>query len=161
MKTFVLFFTVLLNALCTGLFFAWSVSVVLGLKKVGDFTYLTTMQNINREILNPVFFIVFLGSLISLILSTCLEVNNKAVFWLLVSSTLIYAIGTFGVTAFGNVPLNNQLDTLDISNLNAIKLKDFRCYYESAWNHYQGIRTISSIASFVLLLITLFIQKIQ
>ena len=36
MKTNVLFITVLLNALSTGFFFAWTASVILGTKKVGD-----------------------------------------------------------------------------------------------------------------------------
>lgn len=159
MKTIVLFITVLLNALSTGFFFAWSVSVILGTKKVGHLTYLVTMQNINREILNPVFFIVFFGSLIALVISTYLQFNNKTVFVLVLASTIIYLIGTFGVTAFGNVPLNNELEALTITKLNLMELKDFRTYYESAWNHFHGIRTISSIVSFILLLTSIFIQK--
>lgn len=159
MKTIVFFITVLLNALSTGFFFAWSVSVILGTNKVGHLTYLETMQNINREILNPVFFIVFFGSLIALGITTFLQFNNKTVFVLVLASTIIYLIGTFGVTAFGNVPLNNELEALTITNLNAIELNNFRSYYESAWNHYHGIRTISSMVSFILLLISIFIQK--
>lgn len=151
--------TVLLNALSTGLFFAWSVSVILGTKKVVDVTYLETMQSINREILNPVFFIVFFGSLIALGITTYLQFNNKTVFVLVLASAIIYLIGTFGITAFGNVPLNNELEALTITKLNLIELKDFRTYYESAWNHFHGIRTISSMVSFVLLLIAIFIQK--
>jgi uncharacterized membrane protein len=160
MKTSIFFITILLNALSTGFFFAWSVSVILGTKKVVDLTYLETMQSINREILNPAFFIVFFGSLLTLILTTYLQFNNKIVFGLVLASTIIYLIGTFGVTAFGNVPLNNELEALTITNLNAIELKDLRSYYESAWNHYHGIRTISSMVSFILLLISIFIQKI-
>ncbi|BAO76544.1 DUF1772 domain-containing protein [Winogradskyella sp. PG-2] len=159
MKTIILFITVLLNALSTGFFFAWSVSVILGTKKVGHLEYLETMQNINREILNPLFFIVFFGSLIALSTTTYLQFNNKTVFVLVLASTIIFLIGTFGVTAFGNVPLNNELEALNITKLNLIELKDFRIYYESAWNHYHGIRTISSMVSFILLLISIFIQK--
>ena len=159
MKTAVLFITVLLNAFSVGFFFAWSVSVILGTKKVGHLTYLETMQNINREILNPVFFIVFFGSLIALVITIYLQFNNKTVFVLVLASTIIYLIGTFGVTAFGNVPLNNELEALNITKLNLIKLKDFRTYYESAWNHFHGIRTISSMVSFILLLISIFIKK--
>ncbi len=48
MKTSVFFITVLLNALSVGFFFAWSVSVILGTKKIGDLTYLETMQSINK-----------------------------------------------------------------------------------------------------------------
>lgn len=160
MKTSVFFITVLLNALSVGFFFAWSVSVILGTKKVGDLTYLETMQSINKEILNPVFFIVFFGSLITLILNTALQNNNKLMFWLLLTSAIIYLIGTFGVTAFGNVPLNNELDALDIKALNTTELKNFRDYYESSWNQYHNIRTLSNMISFILLLISIFIQKL-
>ncbi|MEY8868337.1 DUF1772 domain-containing protein [Meridianimaribacter flavus] len=160
MKTSVFFITVLLNALSVGFFFAWSVSVILGTKKVGDLTYLETMQSINKEILNPVFFIVFFGSLITLILNTAPQNNNKLMFWLLLTSAIIYLIGTFGVTAFGNVPLNNELDALDIKALNINELKNFRDYYESNWNQYHNIRTLSNMISFILLLISIFIQKL-
>ena len=160
MKTSIFFITVLLNALSAGFFFAWSVSVILGTKKVGDFTYLETMQSINKEILNPVFFIVFFGSLITLILNTALQNNNKLMFWLLLTSAIIYLLGTFGVTAFGNVPLNNELDALDIKSLNITELKNFRNYYESNWNQYHNIRTLSNMISLILLLISIFIQKL-
>ncbi|WP_335975038.1 DUF1772 domain-containing protein [Gaetbulibacter jejuensis] len=160
MKTSVFFITVLLNALSVGFFFAWSVSVILGTKKVGNLTCLETMQSINKEILNPVFFIVFFGSLITLILNAALQNNNKLMFWLLLTSAIIYLIGTFGVTAFGNVPLNNELDALDIKALNTTELKNFRDYYESNWNQYHNIRTLSNMISFILLLISIFIQKL-
>jgi len=159
MKTYTLFITVLLNALSSGFFFAWSISVILGTKKASDFTYLESMQNINREILNPAFFIVFFGSLITLIITTFLQFNNKPVFGLVLASVIVYFIGTFGVTAFGNVPLNNELEALNITKLSLSELKNFRVYYESAWNHFHGIRTISNMASFILLLISIFIQK--
>lgn len=159
MKNVIFFITVLMTALSAGFFFAWSVSVILGIKKVGDFTYLETMQNINREILNPVFFIIFFGSLITLLITTYLQFNNKPVFWLVLASTIIYLIGTFGITAFGNVPLNNELDVLNITKLSLLELKNFRTYYESTWNHYHNIRTISGMISFTLLLISIFIQK--
>ncbi len=159
MKTFTLFITVLLNALSTGFFFAWSVSVILGTKRISDLTYLETMQHINKEILNPAFFIVFFGSLITLIITTCLQFNNKVMFWLVLASAIIYLIGTFGITAFKNVPLNNELDILKITKLSLSELKNFRTYYESTWNHYHNIRTISSMISFILLLISIFIKK--
>lgn len=160
MKTGILFTTVLLNALSAGFFFAWSVSVVLATKKVADYTYLESMQNINRAILNPAFFILFFGSLITLIVATCVQFNNKPVFWLVLVAAIIYLAGTFGITALGNVPLNNELDALNIKQLNLIELKNFRTYYESNWNHYHNIRTVSGMISFILLLISIFIQKI-
>jgi uncharacterized membrane protein len=159
MKTSIFFITILLNALSTGFFFAWSASVILGTKKVGDFTYLESMQSINREILNPAFFIVFFGSLITLFLSSILHYSYKPMFWFMVASVVIYLIGTFGVTAFKNVPLNNELDVLNIKELSVSELKNFRNYYESKWNQYHTIRTIANMVSFILLVISIFIKK--
>ncbi|MCA0931318.1 DUF1772 domain-containing protein [Lutimonas saemankumensis] len=159
MKTIVLFTTVLLNALATGFFFAWSVSVILGTKKVGDFTYLESMQSINREILNPAFFIVFFGSIISLFASAILQYSYKPMFWFLAASAVIYLIGTFGVTAFGNVPLNNELEALHFKELSINELRSFRTYYESIWNRYHTLRTLSSLISFVLLITGIFYSK--
>lgn len=159
MKTSIFFITVLLNALSAGFFFSWSVSVILGTKKVGDMSYLETMQNINREILNPLFFTVFFGSLIALSLSAVLQNSNRPAFWFILASTVVYLIGTFGVTALGNVPLNNALDGLDLMQLDIPELKRFRDHYELNWNRYHLIRTIAAILSFILLLISLFIQK--
>lgn len=159
MKTIVLFTTVLLNALSTGFFFAWSVSVILGTKKVGDFTYLETMQSINREIINPMFFIVFFGSLITLLVSTFFQFSFKPVFWILVASSALYLIGTIGVTAAGNVPLNNELELLNLKTMDADAWKSFRAYYESKWNRYHLLRTLASTASFILLVLAVFIKK--
>lgn len=159
MKTSFFFITILLNALSTGFFFAWSVSVILGTKKVGNYNYLETMQHINKEILNPIFFIVFFGSLISLIFNSYLQFSNKTVFWFVLAATLVYLVGVFSITAFGNVPLNNELDLLKLDKLNEFELNKFRSYYENSWNQYHKIRTISSLISFVLLLISAFIHK--
>ncbi len=159
MKNTIFFITILLNALSVGVFFAWSVSVVLGTKKVGDFTYLETMQSINKEILNPMFFIVFFGSLISLLVSVYFQSNYMPVCVLIVISTVIYLVGTVGITAFGNVPLNDELEALDIKQLNLYELKNFRTYYENKWNQFHSIRTVAGMVSFTLLLISIFIQK--
>ncbi len=67
MATLLLLGTAVLTALIAGLFYAYSCSVVLGLGKLSDAEYLKAMQNINREILNPVFFMMsFMGTAILL-----------------------------------------------------------------------------------------------
>ncbi|MEO9893203.1 anthrone oxygenase family protein [Aurantibacter sp.] len=159
MKTIIFFITVLLTGLSAGLFFAWSISVIVGTQKLGTNTYLETMQSINREILNPIFFTVFFGSLIVLTINAINHYDSKLLFWLVLAAAIIYSIGTFGVTVFGNVPLNNELKALELSNLSLTELNNFRDYYESLWNHYHNIRTISAMITFIILLIALFIQK--
>ncbi|MFT4988444.1 MAG: AraC-like DNA-binding protein [Acidimicrobiales bacterium] len=58
-RTLLLVASVLSSGLMAGLFFGWAVSVIPGTKLVDDRSYLATMQNINREILNPVFIVAF------------------------------------------------------------------------------------------------------
>lgn len=149
-KSFFLIGSIILTGLSAGFFYAWAVSVIPGTLKISDSTYLETMQSINRAILNPAFYLIFFGPVIFLIVSGIYEFSvNKISFALLLISFLAYLIGTFGVTTFGNVPLNDQLDILNLTELNANKMAEFREYYEERWNRLHLIRTIFSVVSFL------------
>ncbi len=159
-KSFVLFGSVVLTGLSAGLFYAWSVSVIPGTQKVVDITYLQTMQSINRAILNPAFFTIFFGSVLFLVTSSVYEFHsNKVAFWFLVTSSITYLIGTIGVTGLGNVPLNNQLDALNLAEIGTDKVTEFRRYYESNWNRLHVIRTVFAVLSFMLATIGTFINS--
>lgn len=150
---------VLLTGLSAGLFYAWSVSVIPGTQKVSDEVYLQSMQSINRAILNPAFFVVFFGSALLLSLSIVYTYpSGKLAFFFFLAATLIYVIGTIGVTGLGNVPLNNQLDQLDLTLSGSEMLSDFRAMYEAKWNQFHAIRTSFSVIAFLLALIGIVIQ---
>ena len=149
---------VLLTGLSAGLFYAWSVSVIPGTQKVAHQTYLETMQSINRAILNPYFFAVFFGSIILLGMATVYEFHgNKTVFWLLLVASISYLAGTIGVTGLGNVPLNNQLDVVDLTQMELSKLQDFRQFYEKNWNRLHQIRTGFAVLAFLLALMAVMV----
>jgi uncharacterized membrane protein len=147
-KSITLFTAIILTGLSAGLFYAWMVSVIPGTRKVVDITYLESMQSINRAILNPAFFLIFFGSPLALAISTIQQFNSGISFWLLLAATLIYMFGTFGVTALGNVPLNDALDVLDLAELGESKIAEFRKSYEQKWNRLHLIRTVFSVLSF-------------
>ncbi len=156
-KSFILFGSVVLTGLSAGLFYAWSVSVIPGTQKVADPAYLETMQSINRAILNPSFFLIFFGSIFFLSIASIYEFHeNKVAFWLLLSASIFYLIGTVGVTGLGNVPLNNQLDALELTKINASKIAEFRKFYELNWNRMHLIRTIFAVISFLLSVLAVF-----
>jgi uncharacterized membrane protein len=150
MTTILLIITATVTALIAGLFYAYSCSVVLGLGKLSDSEYLKSMQSINREILNPVFFLSFMGTAFLLPISTFLYRGQNLVFILLLMATLAYLIGVFGVTMFGNVPLNDQLDKFDIINSSAEAIKEMRNNFERKWNFLNNIRTVFSVITIVL-----------
>lgn len=110
------------------------------------------MQSINRAILNPVFFSAFIGALLLLPLSAWLNYNSEASirFWLLITATIFYSIGLFGVTVAFNVPLNEMLEKFDIGAASATELADIRKHFEMPWNGWHAVRTVAVILSLVL-----------
>lgn len=152
MSIFILGLTTLACGLIAGLFYSYSCSVNPGLKALNDFGYLSAMQSINRAILNPVFFFSFMGTLILLPISTYLSYSPSLSprFWLLLSATLLYVVAVFGVTMFGNVPLNDALDKFNLSTATADELAAQRALFEAKWNMLHAIRTWASVLSFIL-----------
>jgi len=160
MKSFTLVGAVVLTGLSAGLFYAWSVSVIPGTQKISDGSYLESMQSINRAILNPAFFLVFFGSMVFLLVASVYEfTNNKTAFWLMLLATIFYTIGTVGVTALGNVPLNDQLEALSLSELTQEKAAAFRNFYETEWNRLHLIRTVFAVLSLLLATVSLLTNK--
>lgn len=152
MANFILLTTALASALIAGLFYSYSCSVNPGLGALSDQHYLTAMQSINRVILNPAFFFSFMGTLILLPISTYQHFGTARFSWLL-AATVVYVVGTFGVTMFGNVPLNEALDKIDITATHARELAQQRAAFELPWNRLHSIRTIASVISLILVII--------
>lgn len=148
----VLVLAVVTTALMAGLFYSYSCSVNPGLAKLTDAEYLAAMQSINRAILNLAFFACFFGALVLLPLSTYFNYSHPVTprFWLLLAATVLYAIGLFGVTIVGNVPLNNMLDSADLSTASTEQLAELRKAFEDPWNRWHAIRTWAVIFSLVL-----------
>lgn len=143
----------LASGLIAGLFYSYSCSVNPGLGALSDANYLAAMQSINRAILNPVFFLSFMGTLLLLPLSTYQHFGMGTRFYLLLAATLVYVIGTFGVTIAGNVPLNDALDKMNLTGASANELAAHRLKFEVPWNRLHTIRTYASVLSFVLVLL--------
>ena len=150
-----LFLTTFLMSLIAGLFYSYSCSVNPGLCKLSDSEYIKAMKSINRAILNPWFFVSFIGTLIIAPGTTALYFRNVGAdtsFYLLLFSSIIYFVGVFGVTVVGNVPLNNALDSLETANQPHRELRSGRLNFEAPWNRLHTIRTIANILSLALTL---------
>jgi len=161
MITILLIATAVLTALIAGLFYAYSCSVVLGLGKLSDTEYLKSMQSINKEILNPVFFLSFMGTAALLPVSTFIYREQNPVFILLLLASIAYLIGVFGVTVVGNVPLNDQLDKFDITNSTGESIKKMRDVFENRWNFLNNVRTFFSVISITLVICACLWNKIE
>jgi len=157
-QNIILFITILFSGMVAGLLYSYSCSVNPGLKALSSKEYLSAMQSINRAIQNPVFFVTFMGLLILLPLCCWLAYKHQIniSFPFLATATLIYFIGVIGVTAAGNIPLNNQLESFNINTASDADMLSMRTQFEIAWVRWHSIRTTASVISFAVLLYGVF-----
>jgi uncharacterized membrane protein len=147
---------VLLTGLSAGLCFTWTNAVTPGIGRLDDLGYLQSFQQMNRTILNPVFFVVFFGPFFLNLSSIYLFKSNPGhLLWLLILAGILYFFGVLVVTVFGNVPLNGMLDKTDLGIASIDELRQLREKFEVKWNRLHSIRTFTSIISFLLLIISL------
>lgn len=145
-----LFASILLSGLMAGFMFAWTVSVLPGLRAAPDSTSVSTMQNINREIINPGFVVPFVLAPIVLALASLAHFRAGQLRrgWLLAVACAMYVTGVLGVTGVGNVPLNNSLDEFDLNAATIESLATRRRSFETQWNRWHYARTAASMLVF-------------
>lgn len=153
-QNIILVVAAMVTALMAGLFYAFSCAVNLGLARLSNAEYISAMQSINRAIQNPVFFAAFFGAPIFLLLSTFLHYGQSMRFRFLLAATVIYLIGTFGITVFGNVPLNNALDGFNLETASEEEIALQRANFEMRWNNLNTVRTVYSTLAVILVVIT-------
>lgn len=153
LKLIVLILGILFTGLTAGLCFTWSNAVTTGIGRLDNMSFLKSFQSMNRAIINGKFMMVFFGPVILLFLNTYLFKSNSTSFWLFLIAAILYFTGTGLVTIFGNVPLNEVLDKSNLETLSEFELQDLRNKFEQPWNRWHTIRTLSSLGSFVLLIL--------
>jgi len=138
-----------------GLFYAWSCSVIPGLGRLPDTDYIRAMQEMNRTIQNPVFFAAFMGTILLLPLSTWMSYRQPGLgrFWFLLAASAAYLLGVFGVTIFGNIPLNDALDGFHLGAATGSEIAAQRARFEGPWNALNTVRTVASVLSILLVIL--------
>jgi uncharacterized membrane protein len=142
----------LTTSLIAGVFYAYAVSVNLGLAAQPDAVYVAAMQAINERIQNPVFFLSFFGAVLFLLaaLGAHSPRPRSGRFWLVALASALYIGGGFLLTVFVNVPLNEQLAGV-AADASAVELARARAGYEGVWNFWNGVRTVFSSLAFLAL----------
>lgn len=148
---------ILLTGLIAGLFYGYDCSVIKGLGNLPDPEYFSAFKSINRAILNPYFFLSFMGTLLVLPIAAWLSYKDGSTTscYFLSAATLVYIAGVFGVTMLGNVPLNNLVDRFDITTASQADIQAMRQKFEMSWNRLNHIRTYANILSFLLAILSL------
>jgi uncharacterized membrane protein len=143
----------LTTGLMAGVFYAYAVSVNLGLAEQPDASYVATMNEINEKIQNPLFFPGFFGAVVFPIAAAVAHLPNRRSgrFRLIVLACALYGGGGFLVTVLANVPLNEELARV-AADASPDDLARARAAYEGSWNFWNGVRTVSSTLAFLALI---------
>jgi uncharacterized membrane protein len=161
-NTLILIGTIILTGLTTGLCFTWTNAVTPGIGRLDDLGYLQAFQAMNRSIINPTFLVVFFGPFLTHIANIYLHRSQtNTVFWILFAAGILYVAGVVIITLFGNVPLNEILDKTDLEISSPEQLKELRNLFEVKWNRLHLIRTVTSLLSFLLLILSLLQNQIN
>ena len=137
------------SGLLAGLFYAYQVSVIPAFKDIDDVGYVTSFNAINDKIQNGWFFLSFMGTLPLIAAALYLyRRSSKSVTGLIVAG-LILNLTVLGVTAFGNIPLNNDL--AEYESVTPETAAVARAEFEGTWNDLNLVRTLAALGSFVVL----------
>ena len=139
------------SGLLAGLFYAYAVSVMRGLGRTADRTFVESMQQINVAILNGWFTLGFVGAPLSTALALVLHLDGgdrAALAW--IALALALSVLTLAVTFTVNVPLNNELASVEASHAGVARGR-----FEGRWVRWNLARTISSAVAFGCLVLAL------
>ncbi|RCJ28900.1 hypothetical protein A6770_00415 [Nostoc minutum NIES-26] len=108
----------------------------------------------NITAINPLFMTAFLGTgavCILVLVFSLLKWHQPGVAYLLVGS-LLYLVGTLGVTIAFNVPLNEALAKIEPSSTEGAKLWASYLANWTVWNHIRAAAAFAAAASLTIAL---------
>ena len=139
-----------------GFFFAFSAVVMPGLDVADPNAALDAMQSINDVVVNPAFALFFFGApmlCLAAIARALVRCDRLSILELV--AAVVYLAGVFGVTVAFNVPLNDELATLDPTvPANAPAMTAYIAEW-TLWNH---VRTVSGLIAFALFAASLLVR---
>jgi len=145
-----IYFAVISSALSAGIFFAFSTFVMRALALQPSASGIATMQSINITVFNPWFYSAFFGPAIAcgvLAIAALRHWEQPGAFYLLAGS-LLYLVGTIGVTALGNVPLNDALAVMQPASPEGAQLWSQYLSDWTVWNHVRTAAAFLAAAMF-------------
>lgn len=144
-----------LTGLLAGLFYAFHVAIVPGLRSATATQHLAAMQGINAKIQNPVFFLSFFGPTLLLPLAAYLH-RGKPEFAMLVLAAGLFIVGANGVTMVVHLPLNEEIDKVAVNQISDAEAEPIRTDYQgpdTRWMRWHTVRTLTTTASAALVFI--------
>lgn len=152
----ILVLATLFTTLVAGLVFTFAIITMPGINKLEDRDFIRAFQVMDGVIQNnqPLFVLVWLGSVVMLIAATAFGIGQLDGIqrWLIIAATVIYVVGVQLPTIIINIPLNNELQSLNVDVMDAAALNAARSKFEPRWNQANMFRTVVVILVSVMLM---------
>lgn len=142
-----LFAALLTSGLMAGLYFAFSTSVLPGMGRRDDNTFVDSMRAMNSAILNPLFLLTFMGPLplgLVAVATRFGDDHRNELAW--ATTGLVLYVATLVITGVVNVPLNNRLESTEPPEA-------ARALFEQRWVRWNAVRAVlctAALAAFAL-----------
>lgn len=104
------------------------------------------MQAINRLIVRPSFLLVFMGTALLSVISAYVSYGDVEPWRYIALSAGLYVVGCLLSTILFNVPLNDQLESVDSHADEELAFWDIYLVRWTRWNHVRSVATVLSTA---------------
>ncbi len=146
LRVAVLMAATMTTGLMAGVFGLYQHTVMHGLGRTDDRTFVGAFQAIDRAILNPWFLLSFGGALLFTAVAALVNPGRRLLPWVLAALVLYLAV--FAITVAVNVPLNDAIkaagDPDGIADLAAVRER----FDEARWTAWNLVRTLATTAAF-------------
>jgi uncharacterized membrane protein len=148
-----------LCALVAGLLFTFAIVAMPGLEKLSDREFIRSFQVMDGVIQNrqPLFVLVWVGSVVAVVLALAMgfQEQDGVIRGLLIAASALYLFGVQLPTARVHLPLNDEIQTVQVDAIGEAEQRKARERFEGRWNRSNQIRTAIAIVTMVLLLVVL------
>jgi uncharacterized membrane protein len=137
------------TGLTAGVFGLYAHTIMRGLGKTDDRTFVAAFQAIDRAIINPLFMLTFFGALVLCGVAAVAHLRGdaRAVLPWILSATALYLVAVV-ITLAVNVPLNDAIKAAGepdrITDLAAVRAN----FHETRWIAWNLVRTIATTVAF-------------
>lgn len=140
------FIAILGSGLIAGVFYAFSTFVMKALARIAPAEGIAAMQSINVVVINPLFLGVFMGMVVLCVVLIIIAIArwSRPGSGFIIAGCVLYLLGTFLVTMFGNVPLNDALAKVSASEASSVANWSDYVRRWTVWNH---VRTAAALAA--------------
>jgi len=144
-RTVVLLGATLTTGLAAGVIALYAHTIMPGLKKTDDRTFVAAFQAIDRAIINPWFMGTFFGALVLTAAAAAANRGRPAFAWVI--AALVLYVVVVVITMAVNVPLNDAVKTAgNPAKIEVAKVRED--FHEARWVAWNLVRVAASLAAF-------------